>query len=190
MENYFDKYTQAKKTLFFMVSKNYETSISKEEADKYHITYSNNDMNIEKKVNVYFHNYEPLGEKAWHLLKLDNSIISLSNFWKIDLNEQEDVKKNYQKEYLEICLLVLKIASEKYSYSIYKEAADKMHIVYDYNDLDRDSTIEIYDHFYEVAGLKTWQLLEIDKDKVPSKVFKDKEKNIKKKLLEIDKSGV
>ena len=52
MKNYYKEYMQAKLALFYMTGETYAITISQEDAKKYNLDYTNNDLTIDKKVNV------------------------------------------------------------------------------------------------------------------------------------------
>lgn len=185
MQNYFKEYMQAKLALFYMTGETYWAAISQKEAKKNNVKYTNNDLNINKKVNVCFHAYDPIAEKSWHVFNIDDAMISFSNYWKINIDEEEDKTKDYQKDYLELCLLVLKMSRECYSFVVNTEIADRMGIKYVKDEVN-NGKVRIYTHYFEVAGEKFWQLLNINEEKVAASVINTKQAVIKKKLLELD----
>ena len=183
-KKYYKESMDAKIALYYMVGQCYSGYITKEAASRLNVSYNDSDVTINNDVEVYAHGYDPVGQRAWHALGMEKSIIPFSEYWKKDISERELENKNYQQAYLELCLLLLKLTPMCYSYSITEEAADKMHL--DYSDVDVvDGKLEVYDHFFETAGEKTWNVLSIPSAKVPALVFKEKEQEIKKKLLEL-----
>ena len=190
MNKDFEEYKQAKLTLYHMICQTYDSDISKEDADKYNIEYKESDIySYNGKVGICFHQYNPIGQRAWQLLGLDNSMISFSKILDLEsnvMNEEFNENKNYTYEKLKIELVLLYMLLDYYSYEISKEEADNMRIKYDEIFDTIEDRVKVCDNYCENAGELAWRLFKIEDNLVPNSYFEDKKIEIKKQLLKID----
>ena len=188
MENSFEKYKQAKLVLYHMIGQMYNYNITEKEASKLGIPYRE-DENTFNRIEVCYHYFDPLGERAWQLLELDNSMITYDELWDLEKNvkrEKFDKNKNYAYKALKIELLLLYMILDYYSHEISKEEADNRNIKYDdVFDLDNDK-VKVCDHYCETAGEQAWNLFNIENNYVANSYLEDMKNDIKNKLLKIE----
>ena len=76
MREYYDEYIYAKFVLCKLVCQFYDHRLTKEEADKLSIEYSDEDIfNSLDYISCIYHRYSPEGLYLWYILKIDKPII-------------------------------------------------------------------------------------------------------------------
>ena len=186
MNNDFDKYKKSKKVIANMIEQFYTTYISLEEADKLGIKYNNDDI-VNNYIVCVANNHLPEGYYIWSLLKIDDSIITYHELYKIMesiKNEQYDKYTDYNRIYLNNCMLIIDMIKKYYSYSLIINGNLKYDIEYDeYLDV-ADGKIATCFHQFESAGESAWQLLNIKQPVIAMSKINEIENNVHNKLLD------
>ena len=186
-EKYFNEYLKAKLVLNKLICQFYEYSVTQEQADKLEIKYTEKDIfNSLNNVSCVFHRYEPEGVYIWNKLQIEKPIILLSEMWKTqNLCERYNETKNYYKEFLELKLIDLYLSEKYYEFSISKEEADELGIIYCGID-NYDGKIQGCDHLFESAGENAWELFGFEEHFIPYSEFRKLRKELINELLEMD----
>ena len=189
MDNYFEKYKQAKLTLIELIKSNYCKYYLIENAIDSKLIYEEKDIIGKDKIDVYFHNYEPLATMTWNSLGIENSMITaydLRNKEKEINQEQEIPNINYQTKYLKIYLLISKYVLEYYTYTENLNRATEAGIKY--RDIDvEDGRLVLCDNWDQTgAGAKAFKILEINRNEVPVSAIYVKRDKAKEKLKKLE----
>lgn len=191
-KDYFEEYKKSKLALAHMALQVYGTSISIDKANDMKIKYKKQDIDFLNEIDVCFHNYNPIGERVWQVLKLENPIITYKELWNyLELfgNESKKENINYYKECLKIELLLIYLVLDYYSFTITREEADSRKLNYDdVFDIENNEVSVCY-HYFEGAGEHVWRLFKLNEDIVPASQFESKKEELRKKLLKIEKNG-
>ena len=190
MDNYFEKYIEAKKCLYDMVLQFFTTYITFAEAKELDLEILKNDIYLDKYVEICSHNFKSDGLLAWNYLSIDKDYLTFNEMYelKLDLkNEQYDTNINYYKEYLKISILLIDIKTKYYYKKIPKEDAVNSNIQFN-EDIDEiGNNVDVCYHMCESAGENVWNLLKIDDNVIGCSILNNKKDNYVKELLKIKK---
>ena len=174
MEDYFNKYIDAKNCLLNMISQFYTVYISKENIYKENILEDDKYDIDENFIEVCFHDFSSDGLLAWNYLNLNNNFIYYSelNDIKNNLrNEKKEDSKDYYLEYLKISILLIDMVKKFYSKKISINDLKKINVDINKENIEFDKEIVLCDNIGESAGESIWRLFEIDKNIVSENVF-------------------
>lgn len=178
MDDYFKKYKYSKLVLVGLINQFYDYDITKQQAEKLNIDYTDYDTMCDPfdRVNCVYHEYIPEGLYLWKILEIDTPIITRTQIMELEKTinfELFDEKKDYYIESKKFNIINLYMIKKYYSYSITKEYADRNKIEYDYELDEYQGIIEGIYHLCESAGEDAWNLFGFEKDFIPmSKIDK------------------
>lgn len=197
MENYFySKNKQAKTVLLDLFKRYYADIMTKEEADNYNLTYTEEDMCpiCDGAIMGVFHMYEANGLYMWEKLGITTPKVSLSEFDQIKenyVNEEKNSETYYRTEFLKTKLLIYGFIKSNCFTSMPLEEIVKNKIAFDI-DMDYDAihdSVYVYNNYNEEAGVNAFNLLGIENQVIPQSRFCEMVSKERYELLQLEENN-
>ena len=188
----FDGYRNAKICLYMMVGQFLDINLPKEDADKYGIRYTYDEVRFDT-IKVCTHNFESEGLLAWEYLGIDKPFIKFDELWLRRRAVQDEVMDDnidYYQKFLKFSVLLIDMVTKYYKSDITLEEAQFNNIKFDMDEDEFFNKVDVCHHFHESAGENVWNFFGIEDYIVGQSVFLNKRKELCEELLKKNEVGV